>query len=438
MILPMQKTIQIDRLGIYGEGVGRLDDGRTLFVDGALPGEIVEVRLYEEHARYARAEIVKILSVSPQRQKAPCPYFGKCGGCQLMHLDYLKQLEMKQQKVADALIRIGKLNVEVLPCIPSPLELGYRNKIQLPALPGDPMRLGLYAQSSHDLVEIDRCMIHCHLGDYVFQKVQEILKASNVDIKHLLIKTSISTHQALVILVTSEKKPLFSIAEQILNAVPEVKGVVQNINPSTSNRVLGTTFHTLAGSDSIEEKLSGLSFKVSAASFFQVNPLQAEKLYEKAVEYADLKGDEVVLDAYCGVGTLSLILAKKAKEVIGIECVEEAIQNAKENSLKNQIFNATFICAKAENVALKPIDVVVVNPPRKGCEASFLEAVIALKPKKMVYISCDPATLARDLALLCAKGFQVEFVQPFDMFPQTAHVETIVKLKKTKENSKNA
>lgn len=236
-----------------------------------------------------------------------------------------------------------------------------------------------------------------------------------------------------MILVTAEKASagLYSLAEQILNAMPEVKGVVQNINPTSGNTILGKEFQTLAGSSSIEETVCGLKFKVSPVSFFQVNPAQAEQLYEKVVEFAALTGEEHVLDAYCGVGTLSLILAKEAKQVTGIECVAQAIEDAKENGRKNGIENATFICAAAEEAIqeLKKVDLAIVNPPRKGCEAKFLERLADLKPKQIIYISCDPATLARDLALLGAKGFKAESAQPFDMFPQTAHVETVVNLR---------
>lgn len=431
----MIKQINIQRLGINGEGVGYLD-GMTVFVDGALPGELVDVRIYEQHKRYARAKVVNTLTLSPHRKTPPCPLFGTCGGCQIMHLDEEVQLKTKTERVVDALQRIGKLDVDVQPCISSPSALHYRNKIQLPIRGGDPLRIGLYAQNSHDLVEIDDCKIHCPLGDQAFQKVKMILKNAPISeeiFKTLLIKTAISTQQVLVILVTQGTPELASIAQQILESMPEIKGVVQNIHDSSNNVILGKTFRTLAGQGSIEEKLSGLYFKVSPASFFQVNPAQAEKLYQKALELADLKGEEKVLDAYCGVGTLSLILAQRAKEVIGVECVSDAIRDAQENARRNQINNVRFVCDKAEDFisTLKNVDVAVINPPRKGCESNFLEKLSALAPERIVYISCDPATLARDLAFLCCRGYKVDHVQPFDMFPQTAHVECVVSLLKS-------
>lgn len=430
-----KEKISIQRLGINGEGIGHLE-GLTVFVDGALPGETVDVHVYEKHKRYARAKVMHTHMQSPHRKTAPCPLFGKCGGCQLMHLDDEEQLKNKRQRVLDALQRIGKLDVEVLPCIPSPSPLHYRNKIQLPILGGDSLRIGLYAQNSHDLVEIDHCMIHCPLGDLAFQKIKTILKQAQIPegiLKTLLIKTAVSTAQVLVILVTQGAAELGSLAEQILESMPEIKGVVQNIHTSSNNVILGKTFRTLAGQDSIEEKLCGLYFKVSPASFFQVNPAQAENLYQKALEFADLKGKEKVLDAYCGVGTLSLILAQRAHAVIGVECVPDAIKDAGENARRNQIDNVKFVCDTAENFisTLKDVDVAVINPPRKGCESSFLENLSLLRPERIVYISCDPATLARDLAFLCQRGYQIDHVQPFDMFPQTAHVECVVKIVKS-------
>lgn len=436
-------NLTIERLGINGEGVG-YSEGYTVFVDGALPGELVEVQFYERRKSFGRARILQIFKASPDRAAPPCPLFGQCGGCQLMHLSYPKQLEAKRQRVEDALERIGKFqNVEVLPCIASPNPLAYRNKIQLPVYPGaGTVRLGLYAMNSHDLVEIERCLIHCELGEKAFQQIKKILKAAALPaynpetgegiFRHVLIKTAVHTNQVLVILVATGEVSA-SLAEQILNAMPEIKGVVLNLNTAKNNTILGSQYQTLAGQGYIEELICGLKFKVSPASFFQVNPAQAEQLYQKALDFAALTGQERVLDAYCGVGTLSLILARQAKEVVGVECVPQAIADAQENVALNQVGNASFVCASAENFipTLEAIDVAVLNPPRKGCEPSFLNHLKTLYPKHIVYISCDPATLARDLQILCSFGYKLEAVQPFDMFPQTAHVETIVKLTKT-------
>ena len=419
-------TLTIDRLGIHGEGIGSLN-GFTLFVDGALPGETVKTAVYDVRKNFARARVLEILKTSPHRVKPPCPVFGRCGGCQIMHLDYGQQLETKRARVADALQRIGKIDAEVLPCVPSPSPFSYRNKIQLPYKDS---HLGLYAFNSHDLVEIEKCYIHCPLGEQAFQHVKAILaKSPPENLRHVVIKTAVHTNQVLVILVTSGEPGISPLAREIKASMPEIKGVVQNINNAPGNVILGRINRTLVGEPCIYDTICGLTFKVSPASFFQVNPAQAENLYRKAIELCDLKGTETVLDAYCGVGTLSLLLAQKAKKVIGVESVSDAIKDAEDNARQNKIANAEFTCALAEEFisTLSHIDAAVINPPRKGCDPLFLNELIKLNSSRLVYVSCDPATLARDLSLL-KTNYSIAAVQPFDMFPQTVHVETVVLL----------
>jgi 23S rRNA (uracil1939-C5)-methyltransferase len=418
-------TLSILRLGIHGEGVG-VCEGFTIFVDGALPGETVRAKIIEVRKNYGRAQVVEFLEKSSHRVQPVCPVFGRCGGCQLMHLDYKQQLETKRQRVVDALQRIGKIDVHVHPCRPSPSPLAYRNKIQLPYVGGN---LGLYAFNSHDLVEIEKCYIHCPLGEKAFHHIKSILKKTSVEnLRHVLIKTAVHTNQVLVILVTQGEIDIKSLGDEIKRSMPEIKGVVQNINHEPSNVILGRINRTLEGEGSIFDTICGLTFKVSPSSFFQVNPAQAQHLYQKAIEVCQLQGTETVLDAYCGVGTLSLLLAQKAKNVIGIESVHEAIVDAKDNAKLNKIENVEFTCALAEEFDLPAIDVAVINPPRKGCDPLFLAKLIELRPKRLVYISCDPATLARDLSILQTGSYQVKTVEPFDMFPQTVHVETLVSL----------
>lgn len=427
--------ISIQRLGIHGEGIGEWK-GLTIFVDGALPGETVTASVVEVRKNFARATVDAFETLSPHRVAPPCPVFGRCGGCQLQHLDYSHQLETKRQRVVDAFERIGKLfDVPVSKCVPSPEPFAYRNKIQLPVVVDSDLRLGLYAFNSHEIIEIDKCYIHCELGEEAFHRIRRVLKTVPEiwpSLRHVLVKTGVATGQVLVILVTDgEGSPLLtSVASQILEALPQIQGVVQNINTSPGNVILSSKYRTLAGQPYIEDLICGLKFKVSPASFFQVNPRQAEKLYQQALTFAELQGNETVLDAYCGVGTLSLIFAQKAKKVIGIEVVPAAIEDAKENAQLNQIKNAAFVCAKAEDyiARLEGIDTAVLNPPRKGCDPQFLEVLGKLQPKKLVYISCDPATLARDLAILKSKGYAIQAAVPFDMFPQTMHVECVVKL----------
>jgi 23S rRNA (uracil1939-C5)-methyltransferase len=342
-----------------------------------------------------------------------------------MHLGYANQLEVKRQKVVDALQRIGKIDCFVADCSPSPKTLSYRNKIQLPVKQG---AFGLYARASHDLVEVDACRVHCELGEEVYRAVRKVLKG--FDLRHLIIKSAINTNEALVILVTDGSSPVSHLGEKVLQAHPSIKGVVHNIHRGKENVILGDTFETLAGTDFIEERLGRLRFRITAASFFQVNPGQAEKLYMKAIECAELSGEETVLDAYCGVGTLSLFFAGRVKRVLGIESIPQAVENAWENAKLNEIMNVSFSLGAAEELikAIPPVDLVLINPPRKGCERAFLEGVVRLAPKRAIYISCDPATLSRDLAYLQSSGYHVDAVHPFDMFPQTSHVECVAKL----------
>lgn len=440
--LDQKVTIAIERLGINGEGIGYLE-GFTVFVNEALPGEVVEGRLIEKRKNYCRASLLKVLSPSPKRQAPPCPLYGECGGCQLMHLDYSSQCEMKRQRVIDALERIGKFEgLDVLPCLPSPSPLAYRNKIQVPIREEkNGLRVGFNRQNSHALVDVDFCHIHCTLGQKVYETFRRILKKSAIaayngisktgELRYLIIKTAVRTNQALVVFVTSgpASKELKMAAKEIMRCCPEVKGVVQNINAVSDNVVLRDKFCTLEGNSSIQEEICGLLFKVSSSSFFQVNPSQAEKLFQKVVEFAALDGGENVLDAFCGVGTLSLILARHAKKIVGVECVAGAIDDARQNAVNNAILNADFVCCNAEHYIqqVKNVDVVVLNPPRKGCEPLLIENLGRLLPKKIIYVSCDPATLARDLAFLKNFGYKFDLIQPIDMFPQTAHVETVVR-----------
>lgn len=436
----------IQRLGVYGEGIGYWH-GYTLFVEGALPGEVIQARVIERKRNYGRARPIHIDHFSPDRVTPICPVADRCGGCQVMHLSYASQLEQKRQRVIDALQRIGKIvDVPVAPCLPSPSPLHYRNKIQMPirsACSSSSIQMGFYARNSHDLVPIEKCYIHCELGERIFTTASHLLKTSNLTayswetgegiLRYLVIKSAVKTGQALVILVTNacSEETLKPLAQSLMEALPEVKGVVQNINSSAENSVLGPVFTLLSGESHIEEEILGLRFQVSPASFFQVNPLQAENLYQKVLAFADLTGKETVLDAYCGVGTLSLLFARQAKRVIGVECISQAIEDAKKNAARNEIVNVHFICDEVENwiqQAKETMDVVLLNPPRKGCDQSLLEKIAAIRPCRIVYVSCDPATLARDLACLSSLGWRIEEVQPVDMFPQTAHVESVVKL----------
>lgn len=436
-------NLTIKSIGINGEGVGYWHK-HTLFVDAALPGEVVRGRIFDCSKKFSRVKAESISNPSPDRVEPPCKYFGDCGGCQLMHLSYEGQLHYKQQRVLTAVSKFsGLAELDVAPCEPSPKPLHYRNKILIPVRgTASGIQMGLYARNSHDLVSIEGCQVHCPLGEEIYGKVCDIIKDSGITpydhsneqgiLRFVLIKSAESTSQALVtLIVKNNESPLLNaLAEKIMLACPSVKGVVVNIQPDPGNTALGEIYETLLGQGWIEEKLCGLIFKVSPASFFQVNAPQAKNIYDKAVGLACLTGNETLLDAYCGVGTLALCASGKARAVFGVESVPEAIEDAKINAELNGIRNTDFICAKTEDIisSLPQLDAAFVNPPRKGCEASFLTELAKKRPSSIVYISCDPATLGRDIGLLHTLGYRPHTFYPFDMFPQTAHVETVVKL----------
>ena len=360
-----------------------------------------------------------------------CTLFGRCGGCQIMDMPYAQQLELKTQKVQDALQR------SVRPCVASPEVLGYRNKLQFPARRGaSGLDLGLYAVGSNKLVDIATCPVQCMSSDAVYREVRGILQRSGIvaydqrthsgELRHLLIKSAVHSGEELVVLVTNgAPTPLIErIAHEIMAAAPSVRGVVHNAQTAPNNVVLGSEYTTLSGQGWIHERMLGRTFKISAGSFFQINTRQAEQVYRMAMEFVGQA--DVVLDAYCGVGTLALLLSRQVKRVVGVEWVEQAVEDARENARLNGIQNATFVQGAARMV--EPADVVVLNPPRKGCDAELLEAIAAGGVKRVVYISCEPTSLARDVTRLEALGYRVEVVQPFDMFPHTEHVECVVKL----------
>lgn len=364
-----------------------------------------------------------------------------------MHLSAEAQLLFKQRLVLDAFERMmpGQ-EVMVEACLASPSHLAYRNKIQLPVVPGPKgLQMGLFARNSRDLVEVEHCYVHCALGEAVYADVRRIILASGIsaydprtgegELRCVLIKTAVNLNRVLVVLVVSGEatETLRRIALDIMSCCPSVRGVVQNIQRDPGNVVLGKDYRVLEGRSEIEEFLLGLTFRISSASFFQVNTAQAELLYGKALEFAELSGAELVLDAYCGVGTLALLASRHARRVVGVEVIPEAIEDARGNAQRNEIVNATFICGRVEEVihTMDRFDVVLLNPPRKGCERSVLEQIGEHRPQIVVYISCNPVSLARDLAVLIGLGYHVEIVQPFDMFPQTAHVECVVKMRMT-------
>lgn len=437
--------ITIEGYGHDGEGVGRFQDF-TVFVPGALKGETVKVRVTLVKKAYAKGKLMKVLNAAAERVTPNCPIFNLCGGCQIQHLDYRAQLELKRQRVIDALERIGGLKgVQVHATIGMKDPWRYRNKVQYPVgVYKGKLVLGFYQQGSHLLVPVTDCLIQPLITNKIALKVRELaneyrLSAYNEKtgkglLRHVLIKTAYITGEVMVVLVTNgDYFPVGPrIARDLAAAFPQIKSVVQNINRTRGNVILGDKNQVLWGNDGIVEKVGGLSFKFSAGSFFQVNPVQTQTLYGKAVDYAGLSWREVVLDAYAGVGSLTLFLAKKAKQVYGIEVSAEAVANAKENAALNGIDNVRFITGAVEKELPKLVagqlffDVAVLDPPRSGCEEGVLKSLAENMIKRIVYVSCNPSTMARDLKILTELGYETEEVQPVDMFPHTHHVECVV------------
>lgn len=430
-------------LGFNGEGIGHWQ-GHSLFIDGALPDEVVRGRVFDCASRFSRVKLEQVIEPSPYRVEPPCRYFGVCGGCQLMHMSLEKQLEFKRDRVVKALQKFGNFeDPGVAPCEPSPQSLHYRNKILLPVGANeDGLVIGLYARNSHALIDVEECLVHCALGESTFKEVAALVRSSGLKaydhatghglLRFIQIRTAESTQQVLVTFIVKEnaRDELLPLAAMIMERCPQVKGVVMNINGEPGNTALGNVYIPLKGHDCIEEKVLDKYFKVSPASFFQVNLKQAEQIYQKAIELAEFSGKETLIDAYCGVGTLALSASDLVDNVIGIEQVPEAIVDAKANALRNGVNNAEFICAQSEEYiqSCAGANVVFVNPPRKGCEQSFLLKLVEMRPRAIVYVSCDPATLARDARILVNNGYSLGTVYPYDMFPQTFHVESVVKL----------
>ena len=427
-----------------GQGIGTLD-GLKIFIDLALPGEKVRAQIIERKKKYAVASLVEILEKSADRVDPICPIFNSCGGCQIMHWEYNQQIKYKTKMVEDALKRIGgQENPPVETCLPSPIQLYYRNKIQLSFFEDDGKpSLGFYKKHSNDVEAVDECFIHCELGQKIYASAKELLQKSTLKafnpktqkgfLKHLLIRTGINTQECLIVFITASnqhQKELLEIADALMVKHPELKGVLQSVSKNRHNSTSLDKLLPLKGRTYIYEEINGLRLKCSAHAFFQVNPAQAANLYQIALELADLKKEDSILDAYCGIGMFSLFAATKVKRVLGIEIVASAIQDAQANARANALTNVQFKCGSVEQEiqTLKSIDAVFVNPPRNGCEASVLEAFAKMNIKKIIYVSCDPATLSRDIAYLTQKGYELVKVQPLDMFPQTTHVESVALL----------
>ncbi|ACJ32715.1 23S rRNA (uracil(1939)-C(5))-methyltransferase RlmD [Anoxybacillus flavithermus] len=443
-----QFPLTIKRLGINGEGVGYFKK-QVVFVPGALPGEEIVVQATNVYPTYAEGKMVRIRKRSPYRVKPLCPVYERCGGCQLQHLDYNAQLEAKRDIVTQALERHSRLNIEALdirPTIGMDDPWHYRNKSQFQVgVKKGHVIAGLYSMNSHELVDIDRCLIQHDATNRVTTVVKAILQDLRIPVYHERKKTGVvrtivarvgfytGDVQLVVVTATKElpRKELF-VAE-VKRRLPEVKSIAQNINGQKTSLIFGDETIVLAGEPYIQEVLGDLSFELSARAFFQLNPIQTIKLYDEVKKAAALTKNERVVDAYCGVGTIGLWLAREAKEVRGMDTIPEAIDDARQNAERHGFTNVMYAVGKAEELLPKWVkegwkpDVIVVDPPRTGCDHALLKTILQVKPKTVVYVSCNPSSLARDIDTL-TKQYRVEYIQPFDLFPHTAHVESVAKL----------
>jgi 23S rRNA (uracil1939-C5)-methyltransferase len=446
-VLTKNQEIELNilTLGSEGEGIGKTEDGMTVFVADALPGDKVLAHIVKVKKTYAYAIIAKVLAPSSFRVTPMCSVAAKCGGCNLQHLDYKKQLEFKARKVLDCIERIGGIkNPPMEEIVGADDAFYYRNKAQFPVGRNKEGRaaIGFYRKHSHDVVANTNCGIQAKINEKIMNAVEKFLNEYKIKaydetlkeglVRHVFTRVGFVTKEVMVCLVINGDSIKHS--EELVSTLNEViekegyvlKSVSLNINKKDTNVIMGEKCVPLYGDLYIEDYIGDIKYRISPLSFYQVNPAQTKKLYDLAKEYAGLSGNEVLWDLYCGIGTISLYLSKSAKKVYGVEIVPEAIADAKENAKINGIENAEFFVGASEDVAdsLPKPDVIVVDPPRKGCDEKLLNTIISVAPKRLVYVSCDPATLGRDLKFLCANGYELKEVRPVDQFPNTVHVET--------------
>lgn len=445
-----EKTIlplTIENYGSDGEGVARLPDGMTCFVKGALRGETCQVRMSKVGRSCAWGEVDEVTAPSPARLDSDCPCYENCGGCSLRHMTYEEELSLKKQKVQDALTRIGGSDVVVSEIFGAKNTLRYRNKVQFPVAGGP--AIGFYQKRTHAVTDVEDCLLQPIAAGNLRAAVKEWMMRYNVPayderahkglVRHVYVRTNAAGESLCCLMVNGKELPCEEELVSVLRAAePGLTGVVLGVNEKKTNVILGDFYRTLWGREYLEETLCGLKFRLSVPSFFQVNREQTEVLYGKALELAALTGHETVLDLYCGIGTISLALAKRAGRVIGAEVVPEAIEDAKANAERNGITNAEFFCGDAGDIAarlasegLKP-DVITVDPPRKGLTPDVVNAIVQMNPDRVVYVSCDPATLARDVKRFAAQGYQPQTALAVDLFPRTSHVESVVLLEHKK------
>ena len=442
----------IEALGYEGEGIAKIE-GYPVFIPGALIGEKVKVIITKVKKNFAYGNLLEILEESDKRRIPDCRSYNVCGGCTAQHLSYEEQLDFKFSRVKDCIRKIGGLDDSIVK-YPIGMEnvYRYRNKVQFPVgMVNGKLSIGFFSEKSHEIIDMDTCLLQDEESEQIIAIIRKwmndysIMPAKNDGkffkkglIRHIVVRRAFNTNEIMVILVTTNKEiPYIEKLIETLNSKNcAIRSIVQNINDKDTNLVMGEKCITLWGADYICDYIGKYKFNISPLSFFQVNPVQTEVLYNKALEYADLNGDEVVFDAYCGTGTISLFLSQKAKMVYGVEIIPQAIDNAKVNAEINNVKNAQFYVGKSEEIIPQLIkdgiipDVIVVDPPRKGCDSKLLDALGKAKPRRIVYVSCDPSTLARDLKYLESHGYKTQEIQPVDMFPMTKHIENVAFLTK--------
>ena len=438
----MPQLIKIHNLGSSGEGVGKLGE-LIIFVEGALPGEEILAEIVTRKKNYAVGRLIQVVKQSNERVKPFCPLYNDCGGCQLQHLNYSAQLNWKRQQVVDAVERIGKLNgVEIFETLGMENPLHYRNKMQFPV--GKNLQIGCYARGSHKIIDTQACMIQNELNDKILNAVRNVAKKFQIQpynedthkgfLRHVMGRIGFNGEFMIVLVTATKNFPNEkNFVRALVKELPNVTSIQQNVQTFHNNVILGRDTRILYGKATIHDKIGNFTFNISARSFFQVNTVQTEILYKTALDFAELHGHETIIDAYCGTGTISLFMARKARKVIGIEVVSSAIADAKRNARENNIRNAEFMVGDAVKVLpriFEPVDVVIVDPPRAGCDKKVLETFAGMNPEKIIYVSCNPATLARDLKILYELGYRTKKIQPVDMFPFTSHVESVAQIEK--------
>lgn len=446
MNLKVGQTLQVKTHSLSHEGLGvaKVDDF-TIFILGMMDQEEGIVQITKLHKTYGQATMVSLLEVNPCRQTPICPIFDACGGCEIMHFKYPYQLRFKKQMVMQTMRRLGGFaNLEINDVIGMDDPYSYRNKVQVPfGMQKNKAIMGFYKKKSHEIIPFEQCYIQTDVSTRILHNIRDFLNKHKISaynevshtglVRHALIRNNDSGQYMVILVLTSKKLPMKALfVEELTKHFPEISSIIVNINPRKTNVILGDECLILHGQDRLESNICGLKFVIHHNSFLQINHEQSSKLYTYVMEKLQLKKTDVVVDAYCGVGTMALLAAKQAKYVHGIEIVPEAIQNAKDNQILNQINNAQFICGKSEvelDSIHDTIDAIILDPPRKGCDPALLDAIIKRNIAKIAYVSCNPATLARDLQHL-ASHYSFDTIQPFDFFPQTSHVEVVCFLEK--------